>query len=65
MVIEGKKMYNVKRIIKFGKKTYWIDSKDDVIEAIKDAYKDGHSIEEIAKVFHIPKSRVIQYLESC
>ena len=60
-----RKMNMPKRIIRIGRSQYWIYTKDDVIDAIHRAYRDGHSIEEIAEVLHISKKKVIEYLEEC
>jgi len=58
-------MYNPKRIVKIGRTQYWIANRDDVISAVKRAYKDGHSIEEIAEALHLSKKKVIEYLSDC
>ena len=51
-----------KKIIKIGRTQYWIYTKDDVIDAVKDAYQRGHSVEEIAEALHISVKTVIKYL---
>jgi len=52
-----------KKIIRIGRTAYWIYTKDDMIDAIRTAFREGHSVEEIAEALKVSKKRVIQYLD--
>ena len=52
-----------KKIVQIGRTKYWIYNKDDVISAVHNAWREGHSVEEIAEALHISKKKVIEYLE--
>ncbi len=53
------------KVIKVGSTTYYIQSKDDMINLTRELAKQGYDISEIAKLLEISERTVKRYLSDC